>query len=236
MYIDIHNHALYGVDDGADTMEEALAILREAYDQGAQAIVLTPHYRHGMFSYPGDLVQDHYIQLQEAAKEIGISIYLGCEYHVDSNITEYINSGRCHSLADSDYVLTEYSYQTEYAYMTQYTKQLISCGYIPVIAHVERYECLLKKPCLCKELKDMGALIQINADSVIGLGGRREERFCRKVLKHQWADVIASDTHGMKYRKNHMAPCAQYVGKKYGTSYERLLFYENPKNILAAAP
>lgn len=232
MYIDIHNHYLYEVDDGAKSFGEAKEMLLEAHNQGAAALILTPHYRHGMFAYPLEAIQDHFARLRELSGEIGVQLYLGCEYHVDSQIVSAFYEGRCHSLADGDYILTEYSYRTEYAYIAQYTQQIVSHGYIPVIAHVERYQCLLKKPDLCVELSDMGAMIQINADAVLGLNGRAVEHFCKKLLKREWADIIASDAHGMTNRACHMRQCLEHIRKKYGEGYARELFWGNPKKIL----
>lgn len=235
MYIDIHNHCLYEVDDGAKSIGETEEMLRAACRDGAAAVILTPHYRHGMFSYPKQQIEEHCAQLAELADEIGIRLYIGCEYHVDSRIVEAFRNGRCYALADGEYVLTEYSHETEYAAMVQYTRQLLMNGYIPVIAHVERYECIVKKPELCRELSDMGALIQVNADAVLGLEGKATERFCRKLLKKEWADVIASDAHGIKKRSSHMRECYEYVEKKYGELYARQLFWDRPRKILADA-
>lgn len=232
MYIDIHNHGLYEVDDGAGSAAEAEAMLKAAYADGAEAVILTPHYRHGMFAYPKERIEEHYAKLSRVADEIGIKLYLGCEYHVDSRVAEAFNDGRCHTLADGEYVLSEYAYGTEYTAMVHYTRELLMNGYIPVIAHVERYECLLKKPGLCQTLSDMGALIQINADAVLGLEGKATERFCRKLLKKGWADVIASDAHGMKNRTSHMRECYEYVAKKYDADYAGQLFRSNPKKII----
>lgn len=233
MFIDIHNHTLFGVDDGAETIEESMEMLEDAKEQGAEAVILTPHYRHGMFGYPATRIEEHFGRLEKAAERIGVSLYLGCEYHVNSDIIEKLQTGRCRTLAGSDYVLTEYSYQTEYSYIAEYTGRLLSCGYIPVIAHAERYQCLLKRPSLCGELKEKGAMVQVNADSVLGIDGRGAERFCKKLLKNQWADLIASDAHGRKDRRSHMEKCQKAVEKKYGMIYAKQLFIKNPMRIIS---
>ena len=230
--IDIHCHALYGVDDGAKSMGESMAMLGRARSQGIRAIILTPHYRHGMFNYPAEKVREHFGLLKQRAEAIGVDLYLGCEYHVNSRIIEALRSDSCFSLAGGDFVLTEYSFHTEYSYIYGQTQKLMSYGYIPVIAHVERYGCFLKKPKLCMELANTGAYIQVNADSILGLSGRAEERFCRKILKNQWVDIVASDAHGEERRACHMGKCREYVAKKYGEDYAELLFYENPGKII----
>lgn len=128
--------------------------------------------------------------------------------------------------------MTEYSYDTEYSYIYEQTKKLLSCGYIPVVAHVERYACFLKKPKLCMELSNTGAYIQVNADSILGIDGRAGERFCRKILKNQWVDIVASDAHGEETRACHLGRCMEYVAKKYGEDYAGRIFEENPRKVI----
>ena len=210
-------------------------MLCDAKKQGIDAVILTPHYRHGMFSYPKERIEAHFEKLHAAAEEIPVHIYLGCEYHMDSHAAEAFQTGRCLTLAEGDYVLTEYSYDTEYSYIVQSTRGLINCGYIPVIAHAERYRCFFSAPKRLEEIRHLGALIQINADSVIGEEGFKMTLFCRKVLKHHWVDLIASDAHGITERANHLAESRSVILKKYGEAYANEIFYQNPKKILHAA-
>ena len=234
LYIDIHNHSLYGVDDGPENIAESIRMLEAAKAQHIDAVILTPHLRHGMFPYQTDVIEANFATLKaEAAKRgIDIKLYLGCEHHVDSDILEHIQSKRCHTLNDSEYVLTEYSHSTPYSYIKEYTHKLVSYGYQPIVAHIERYECFVKKPQLAEELSRMGALIQINADSVLGIDGKYLEKACRKLLKLGIADIIASDAHGMTDRMNHMDECYRYVAKKYGEAYANELCCSNPQMIL----
>jgi protein-tyrosine phosphatase len=154
---------------------------------------------------------------------------------VNSEILDNINSGRCHTLADTDYVLTEYSFTTEFSYIKEYTGRLLSCGYIPIIAHAERYGCFAKKPELTSEIAAMGAMIQVNADSILGIDGNALKKTCKKLLKKRLAHIVASDAHGTKERMSHMHECCQYVSKKYGEDYARELFFENAMRIIQEA-
>lgn len=232
MFIDIHNHTLFGVDDGPKHIELAKEMLLDAKKQDALAIILTPHYRRGMFGYPLAEIEENFQKLKDFSESIGIQLFLGCEYHVNSEIITNIQSGRCKTLAGSDYVLTEYSHETEYSYIAEQTNCLISCGYIPVIAHVERYKCIQKKPQLCAELSHMGALIQVNADSILGLEGFKTKRLCKKMLSQEWIDIVASDSHDMTARASHMKQCKINLEKRYGEEYADQLFIQNPMRIL----
>ena len=231
--IDIHNHSLYGVDDGAKSLEESIEMICTARKQGIDTIILTPHYRHGMFPYQKEVIEEHFEELKKATDELDINLYLGCEYHANSEMVDAFRMGRCEPLAGGDFVLTEYSYETEYSYIVQNTRLLLARGYIPVIAHVERYLCFFCAPKCCKEIQQLGAMIQINADSILGLNGGKVERFCRKILKKQWVDIVASDAHGINKRKNHLRESMEYVNKRYGMEYTQKLFLTNPEKIIA---
>lgn len=230
--IDIHCHLLYGVDDGAKSIEESIEMLKNAKSQNISKIILTPHRRHGMFEYNMQTIEDHYNKLLPYGEKLGISLYLGTEYHVNSELVSSFKSGRCHTLADGKYILQEYSHDSEYSYVNKMTQEAILAGYVPVIAHVERYEFSHDNPNLVEELRNMGALIQINANAVLGIDGRGVKRLCKKLLKAGSVDVIASDSHNLTTRVNNMAKCYEYVCKKYDEQYAKLLFENNPERII----
>ena len=134
-------------------------------------------------------------------------------------------------MADTRYVLTEYAHHSEYTFIKQMTQELIHHGYRPIIAHVERYGCMVEDAERASELQEMGALIQSNADAVLGLEGHGPKKYCKKLLKEGWIDMIASDSHGIEKRTCNMAKCYAYVGKKYGAEYANELFAEKPAEI-----
>lgn len=230
--IDIHCHALYGVDDGAKDLEESLAMLRDAKEQGMKALILTPHLRHGMFPYPKERILRHFKTLEPKANALGLTLYLGCEHHISSQALDELQKGVCFSLAEGDWVLAEYSFETPYSEIKASLRELVSCGYIPVIAHAERYHCFQKTPESLRELSDAGAMIQLNADSILGIAGRMEAKTARKLLKVQLAHFVASDAHGAFQRKNRLGECRRFVEAKYKEAYARELFVENPRKII----
>lgn len=230
--IDIHCHLLFGVDDGPEKIEDSIAMLKVAKEQGITNIVLTPHYRRGMFKFDGNLVLEHKNALEPYADELDIKLHLGTEIHVNGDILEYLEEGKVLSLAASEYVLTEYEYHTDYSYLFKMTQELIRHGYIPVIAHVERYECLVKQPNRLETLQEIGALVQMNAGAIIGEDGFGMKQFCKKALKHGWVDIVASDSHDVKKRACYMEDCYDYVSDKYGEKLAYRLMIKNPKKII----
>jgi protein-tyrosine phosphatase len=233
--IDIHCHLLYGVDDGAQTFEQSVAMMRAAREQGVEIIILTPHYRHGMFAYPQETIWEHYTSLGPIAKELGMLLALGTEYHMDTNIIESLERGRCRTLGGSRYVLCEFSYSSDFSYLCTMTQELVLHGYIPVIAHAERCGCLVADPVRSNRLRELGAWIQLNADAVLGLEGQAAKRFCKKLLREDYVDVIASDSHGLTKRACHLGKCRQVLSNKFGEEYVGKLFYGNPAKIILDA-
>ena len=230
--IDIHCHLLFGVDDGPVKIAESVEMLKKANQQGVSDIILTPHYRHGMFPYIKADILTNFKALQSHVAQAGVNLHLGCEYHVDSRCFEHFSNGRCLTLAGSHYILMEYSHITEYSYILAMTREALLGGYLPVIAHAERYPCMIKSPARAKELRRMGAMVQVNADSVLGLEGRAAKQYCRTLIKDEAVDIIASDSHGIEERVCHLAECREYIEKKYSAEAARLLLHDNPVKIL----
>lgn len=229
--IDIHCHLLYGVDDGAKTIEESVAMLEEAKRQGIVGMILTPHYRHGMFAYPTEEIEEHFRLLVPYARKLEMYLALGTEYHVNSQIVEALEHRRCRTLAGSRYVLCEYSHDTEYSYIYQMTQELLLHGYVPVLAHAERYQALADLGDV-EEIRSLGAWITVNADAALGLEGMGPKKYCRKLFKEELVDVVASDSHGIRERACHMEKCRAYIEKKFGKEQTENLFLKNPLKIL----
>ena len=233
--IDIHSHLLFEVDDGAKSIKESVAMLKEAKAQGVEAIILAPHYQHGMYPYDGKRVDSHFHELLSYAKEIGIQIYLGCEYHVNGRIVEYLRSGRCRTMAGSNYVLTEYDEEADFSYIETVSRKLIQEGYVPIIAHAERCVCMQEMTEQVQLLRDAGVQIQVNCDAVLGLEGRGLRRLTKRLISEGQVDYIASDSHGISDRVCHMRASYEYVSRKYGTGTADILMKENPHRIITTS-
>ena len=230
MLVDIHCHILPGVDDGAPDVETSKAMIREAYKQGVRYMIATPHYRPEMFE-PSmrDVLRGYHI-LREYAADVGISIRLGCEYYRNDQMIWHLDRKIRPTMLGSRYVLVEFSTNDSFVTIRNYIYELITHGYNPIVAHVERYFCCqeVKK---VAELKNLGATIQINADSVLGYDGRKIKKFCLDLMKQDYLDFVASDAHNMDERKMHLGKSASYIEKKMGKEYAKRIFLENPRGI-----
>ena len=229
--IDIHCHILPKVDDGPDSVEESLKMLKDMKRQGIKHVIVTPHYRPEMFEPSMKRVIYSYRHLRDIAYDMGVSMSLGCEYYRNEQIIDHMDNRKRPSMAGSRYVLIEFSMNDLFPTVRNYVYELVTHGYQPIVAHVERYFCCQKMEKI-QELKDMGALIQVNAGSVLGEEGWKLKKFCLELMKKDLIDFIASDTHNTSDRKLNLKKCASYVTKKMGKQYAERIFFNNPLNIL----
>ena len=216
---DIHCHILPGVDDGARNMEESLWMLNKEYQEGVRHVILTPHFRYDMFEPHMNIVTRQFMQLRRAAMNIGdegMRLYLGCELHSSMDMVECLKKGRRLTLAGSRYVLVEFSNGDEKNYIEERVRSLLMNGFIPIIAHVERYKATRNDIGFLTELKDMGAHIQVNADTISGQDGFGAKTFARKVMKHGLLDFVGSDGHRKTERIPEIGKMCRQNGKNNG--------------------
>ena len=217
---DIHCHILPGVDDGARNMEESLWMLNKEYQEGVRHVILTPHFRYDMFEPHMNIVTRQFMQLRRAAMNIGdegMRLYLGCELHSSMDMVECLKKGRRLTLAGSRYVLVEFSNGDEKNYIEERVRSLLMNGFIPIIAHVERYKATRNDIGFLTELTDMGAHIQVNADTISGQDGFGAKTFARKVMKHGLLDFVGSDGHRKTERIPEIGKCVAKMEKTMGS-------------------
>lgn len=232
--IDVHCHILPGVDDGAQSFEESKQMLEVEYKEGVRAIFATPHFRRHMFECSMDKIEQQYQKVKEIAAGIGdgMDVFLACEYHVNMEMVENLNNHVRPTMAGSPYVLAEFSGDSEFSFIRERTYDLVSNGYKPILAHVERYRCLVEKTEHIEELVRLGAYMQVNTGSVIGEDGWKVKRFCKKMMQENLLHFVGSDAHGMRHRTPCMDPCVQYMKKKMGEAYTKKILIDNPSAIL----
>lgn len=234
---DMHCHIIPDVDDGAKSLDESLAMIHEERRQGVTDIILTPHFRAGMFETPRDRVERHFAYLRHAAREHfpEIKLYLGCEFHSNMDMAEMLVSDPRFRMIGTDYILLEFSGAHSGEYIRERTYSLIARGYQPIIAHCERYRPIFTNIRFAGELVDMGAELQVNADTVTGRDGWSMKRFASRLMKEGLLTYVGSDAHNMRDRAVHIGEARAYIEKKADEAYARRLFEKNPQRIVDAS-
>lgn len=234
---DLHCHILPYVDDGAQNLEEALLMLEMQAGQGVTRVILTPHRRHRMFETPDEVIDRQFARLcQEAASRPGLPRLLpGREYYCDEDLLGRMRSGPLQSLGGSGYLLMEFSSRYDAAAIAGYLRTAAQQGYRPVIAHAERYPCLQEDPRAIERLRALGAMVQINAGSVLGEEGWRQKGLCKRWLKSGWVDLVCTDSHRSYQRIPNLDKAYQYILKKFGSQTAARIFEDGPAQILSQA-
>lgn len=233
-YVDIHTHILPGVDDGARDMSQALALVRMAYKNGTRTIFLTPHYR-GRYKKndPRWLREEFDFFCQMVEQEMpSMKLLLGNEIYFEQEAPERLAAKRILAMNDSSYCLLEFQPGSLRSQVITGVSEMVRFGYTPIIAHAERYSIFRKDKTLTDEVLEMGALIQLNADSIMGKQGFGVTRFCRKLLKEQKAHFVASDAHDGATRPPLLRECWWKVYKLCGRDYAIKLFHDNAQMII----
>lgn len=233
-FFDIHSHILPGIDDGARSLEDTKKILHLAYSQGIRHIIATPHFREERFMSTLDEISLAFQEVEQLiiSEGLDINLYLGQEIYFTSNTAPLLLEGEILTMADSNYVLLEFSPRTEYGYIKSGLQSVIMSGFWPILAHFERYDNLVSDWNHIDEIVNMGVGIQLNASTVTGSVFSKHTRLARKLLKYDIVDFIATDTHNYDSRGPKLNDCVIYIEKKHGKDRVNRLLYENPMKLI----
>lgn len=229
-FCDIHTHILPGIDDGARDWDMCLEMIDRAWDGGIRRIIATPHYLPWQKKKTNPLqIVRLCVEVQRRVRaELGyeIKIYPGQEiyYHVD--MIEEIRRGEILTMAGTRHILVEFPIDISAQQLKQAVRHICESRYIPILAHIERYECLRTNETL-EEVAELGALFQINIKSLRGGMLNQTTRWCKHQLQERKIDFLASDMHNLSSRPPTSYKMLDWVGKKLDREYQRDILLRN---------
>ena len=233
--IDIHNHLLFGVDDGSKSLEESIDVLKDMEKCGYKDIILTPHYIDGSrYSNEKDNNLERLEILKQELKDrnININLYLGNEIYIDDDILDLLKENKLSTLNNSKFLLIELPMSGEYMGYQELFKDLINNGYRVILAHPERYLSFQDDYDLIYELKDMGVLFQCNIDSLNGKYGPYAKEMLIQLLTDGKVSFLATDIHHKKHDPEGWEK-AKKVALKYITEKDyEMLTITNPSQLI----
>lgn len=233
--VDIHCHILPGVDDGASSMEETISMLEQAVADGITTMIATPHYHLGRKVASYDMVEAAYqdVLCEIEKRKLPLRIYLGNEIFCSDTALEDITKKKAHTMDGTRYILLEFHPGNSYRDIRHGVHTAIEEGYIPIVAHAERYQALAENIDRVDELVQMGCYIQLNAADIMGAEGFRMKQLCKKLLKEELVHFVATDAHKAEGRRTpKLCKCVSYIEKKYGKDYAKAIFETNPMCVL----
>ena len=233
--IDLHTHILPGVDDGSQDIETSLNMVYTAYKSGVRHLVATPHFYPGYYeNYASVELEQKFNAFKDTLSQerIPVHLYKGMEILGTDHLCEDLLNGRVWTLNGTKYFLVEFEFDADPEYCSKILADSKDIGYIPIVAHPERYYFVQDDPALVYEWFHLGYGIQVNKGSVLGFFGKREQRIADSLIRHRIVTCTASDAHGLKTRTASLSHLREYLSETYGNEYCHLLMEENPGRIL----
>ena len=230
--VDLHTHILPGMDDGADTTEQAMRLIELELQSGVDTIALTPHFDPEQ-TEPGSFLkrrEKHTRTLKKKAAEHDLSVRLlkGAEVRLTPDVL-FLPSIYSFCYEDTGYILVELPMEFYYDWIQKTLFDLVVIGLTPVLAHVERYGYFINNPELLRRLVDSGALAQINCGCLTS-DYRKVAQFVAGAVRERLIHVLATDTHSEQFRPPRLASAMEYVTKRFGEKTRRY-FCDNARLI-----
>lgn len=234
--VDIHCHVLFGVDDGSADLNESIEMMRIAREGGTDSVFATPHCNilGSVRNYWCEELSNRLKRLNTALLQegIGVKVYSGQEIFATPETASLLDNGSLITLNSSRYALIEFDFEEYSVEAYAILQSVVSCGYVPIVAHPERYGFVYEEEDAARRLKDIGCLLQINKGSLKGSFGTRARKNAYRLLDAELADFIASDAHGPYVRTPFLADARDAVADIYSEDYAELLFNVNPLCVL----
>lgn len=232
--IDLHSHILHETDDGATSIDVALEMARQAVDDGVEVMACTPHFLPGVYDPdPHDVVR-RVAELNDRLIQAGIDLALvsGCEAHVRPDLVRRLRAGQVLSIHHGNYVLVEMPPTTLPPNMDRLLLDMIAAGYIPILAHVERYRWSERSMPFIRNMALAGVLMQVTAGSFFGDYGRNASELSIRLLDMGIVHLVASDAHDPSRRPPGLSKAWRFVQGARGVEEAQTIFRRRPEMVL----
>jgi protein-tyrosine phosphatase len=233
--VDIHSHILPGLDDGAQTLDETLAMLRLAAENGTTDIVATPH-ANSSYAYHSEVVEQLIAEVAAAAGDL-IRLHRGCDFHLNfDNLSSALEYPQQYTINAGRYLMVELPDLASLPVMRTVLGRLLAVRIVPVITHPER-----NGP-LCANLSELeswvrdGCLLQVTAQSFSGRFGQTAQRVAETLMNSGSVHFVASDAHDCQDRPPNLAPAYFHVVQHWGQEYADALFIDHPTAVVMDEP
>ena len=233
--IDLHQHVIYGVDDGPRTVEASIRMLEMARDEGVRAIFATSHATPSLEPFPAETYVRRIRRLNQMSYErgLGVTLYPGCEVFWSDVALRKLCEGRLPTLGGTRFALIEFDPTDSLPRITDALRQAANAGLIPVLAHCERYPALLKRPeALLQLRRQLRMRLQLNTATVTGRCPRPMRRLRDALLKADLLDYLATDAHDVGARAPRMREARAWIAARYGEERAERLTAGNQRELL----
>lgn len=237
--IDLHTHYLPGLDDGARDLQETLAMAEIAWRDGIRQVVVTPHIAEGQWQTTPEGIRQKLAEVRAACRVrgLGLEFIPGAEVLICDDLPARIHDGRAPTLAGGGrYLLLEFPFVGLPLCTKDVIFQLRLQGVRPIIAHPERYGEFQQEPERFYRFAVDGILGQVTAQSLLGGNGPLSKKTAELFIKHRWAQVLATDTHGPSNRPPILSQAVRAAAALIGEEEARKMVTDTPQRIIEGRP
>jgi protein-tyrosine phosphatase len=230
--VDIHSHILHGLDDGPETLEESVAMIRVAAASGTTDIVATPH-ADLRFTFRPEVADEKIRELRRVSGS-PVAIHRGCDFHLYfENIQRALEDPSRYTINGKRYLLVEFSDLMILDSVSDVFGRMLSAGITPVITHPERNAVLSRRLDGIRQWVEAGCRVQVTAQSFLGRFGKRARAAADELMRFGLVHFVASDAHDAIDRAPVLGEAYQCVARHYGEPCAQALFVSNPWAVLA---
>lgn len=216
--IEIHTHILPNVDDGSKSLEMSIEMIEDMISNGVTSAIATPHHLNSCGFNPWSSTDKKVEILNTEIKKHNLSfkVYTGQEIRIRDDLLNRVKSGEIQGINNSRYLLLEFSFNSVPMYCRQIIYDLLSNGYIPIIAHPERIKPIQDDINILKEFIDMGCFAQITASSITS-AKKNVKNITFEQIEEGLISFISSDNHDINKRKCELKNALKTIDRLYGS-------------------
>jgi protein-tyrosine phosphatase len=232
-FVDIHCHLLPGIDDGAKSWDDAVAMARLAADDGTTTIIATPHQLGNFSRNRGDEIRNLAGEMQRRLEDaqVPIRVLPGADVRIEPEMVKRIQSGEVLTLGDHRrHVLLELPHELYFPIDAVLT-ELARGRLVGILSHPERNEGILRQPGVLAPLVEAGCLMQITAGSLGGSFGPACREFAEWMLSEGLVHFAATDGHGPRSRRPLMGRAFERVRQLTNEETATDLCARNPARV-----
>jgi protein-tyrosine phosphatase len=235
--IDLHSHILPGVDDGAKSLEDSLAMARMAVSDGIQVMACTPHFMPGVYDNTAQDIQKRIASLSEhlVTHDIPLALVAGADAHIRPDFLQCLKRGEILTLHGSRYVLVEPPHDLKPKRLDDLLFSLTVAGYVPILTHPERLRWIETGYPLIQQMFKSGVWMQVTAGSVSGGFGARAQYWAQRMLAEGMVHILATDCHNTRSRPPLLAEAADLAGRALGNDEAVNLVLTRPVSVVEDA-
>lgn len=234
-FVDIHCHLLPGIDDGASTIDESLAMAKMAVADGIATIVATPHQLGNHAKNSGESIRQAVADFQRLLqqKRIPLRVLPGADVRIEPDLPLRIRKAAVVTLGDhGHHVLLELPHDV-YVPLDRLLADLAAAGLVGILSHPERNRGILAQPALLPPLVERGCLLQVTAGSLTGRFGSHVEKLTTSLLEQGLVHFVSTDAHSTNSRPPVLRPAFERLVQLCGEETARDLCCRHPAIVAA---